>query len=90
VLAAVAASTDRLDQLVHCAVKVIPEPLLSINPVALTEAIKLNGTAIVYLAQAARPLFRPGSTVFFCPAGAAGHRCRTMLRLAPPSRRPRA
>ena len=65
VLAAVAACTDRLDQLVHCAVKVIAEPLLSVDPIALTEAINLNGTAIVYLAQAARPLFRPGSTVFF-------------------------
>src|SRR5207237_6574853 len=61
----VAARTDRLDQLVHCAVKVIPEPLLSIDPVALTEAINLNGTALVYLVQAARPLLRPGSTVFF-------------------------
>ena len=65
VLTAVAARTDRLDQLVHCAVKVIPEPLLSIDPVALTEAINLNGMAIVYLVQAALPLFRPGSTVFF-------------------------
>ncbi|MBC7519825.1 MAG: SDR family oxidoreductase [Sandarakinorhabdus sp.] len=65
VLAAVAARTDRLDQLVHCAVKVIPEPLLSIDLVALTEAINLNGTALVYLVQAARPLFRSGSTVFF-------------------------
>lgn len=65
VLAAVAAETDRLDQLVHCAVRVIAEPLLEIDPVALTEAINLNGTALVYLVQAARPLFRPGSTVFF-------------------------
>lgn len=65
VVAAVAARTDRLDQLVHCAVKVIPEPLLSIDPAALTDAINLNGTAIVYLVQAACPLFRPGSTVFF-------------------------
>ncbi len=65
VLAEVAARSDRLDQLVHCAVKVIPEPLLSIDPVAFTEAINLNGTALVYLVQAARPLFRPGSTVFF-------------------------
>jgi enoyl-[acyl-carrier protein] reductase III len=65
VVAAVAAQTDRLDQLVHCGVKVIPEPLLVIDPVALTEAINLNGTALVYLVQAARPLFRPGSTVFF-------------------------
>ena len=65
VLAAVAAQTDRLDQLVHCAVKVLPEPLLTIDPVAFTEAINLNGTALVYLAQAAVPLFRRGSTVFF-------------------------
>ena len=61
----VAASTERLDQLVHCAVKVIPAPLLDIDPAALTEAINLNGTALVYLVQAARPLFVRGSTVFF-------------------------
>jgi NAD(P)-dependent dehydrogenase (short-subunit alcohol dehydrogenase family) len=65
VLAAIAAQTDRLDQLVHCAVKVIPEPLLTVDPVAFTEAINLNGTALVYLSQAAMPLFRRGSTVFF-------------------------
>lgn len=65
VLAAVSARTERLDQLVHCAVKVIAEPLLSVDPAALTAAINLNGTALVYLVQAARPLFRPGSTVFF-------------------------
>ncbi len=65
VLANVARHTDQLDQLVHCAVKVIPEPLLRIDPTALADAINLNGTAIVYLVQAALPLFRPGSTVFF-------------------------
>jgi enoyl-[acyl-carrier protein] reductase III len=65
VLAAVAARTDRLDQLVHCAVKVVPEPLLTVDPAAFTQAINLNGTALVYLVQAARPLFAPGSTVFF-------------------------
>jgi len=62
---AVAARTNRLDQLVHCAVKVIPQPLLEIDPTALTQAINLNGTALVYLVQAARPLFARGSTVFF-------------------------
>ncbi|TDU32612.1 enoyl-[acyl-carrier protein] reductase III [Panacagrimonas perspica] len=61
----VKAKTDRLDQLVHCAVKVLPGPLLGIDPVAFTEAINLNGTALVYLAQAARPLLQRGSTVFF-------------------------
>lgn len=61
----VRSKTDRLDQLVHCAVKVLPGPLLEIDPVAFTEAINLNGTAMVYLVQAARPLLRRGSTVFF-------------------------
>ncbi len=65
VVASAARQTDQLDQLVHCAVKVIPEPLLRIDPAALADAINLNGTAIVYLVQAALPLFRPGSTVFF-------------------------
>lgn len=65
VLAEVAARIERLDQLVHCAVKVIPEPLLSVDPVALTQAINLNGTALVYLVQAAKALFTRGSTVFF-------------------------
>lgn len=67
-LAEVAARVDRLDQLVHCAVKAVKaaiEPLLSIDPDVLTEAINLNGTALVYLVQAARPLLVRGSTVFF-------------------------
>ena len=65
VVAEVAAQTDRLDQLVHCAVKVLPEPLLTVDPVTFTEAINLNGTALVYLVQPAVKLFRRGSTVFF-------------------------
>jgi enoyl-[acyl-carrier protein] reductase III len=65
VLAAVADRSARLDQLVHCAVKVIPEPLLAIDADALTQAINLNGTALVWLVQAALPLFQRGSTVFF-------------------------
>lgn len=64
-LGQVKSKADRLDQLVHCAVKVLPGPLLELDPVAFTEAINLNGTAMVYLVQAARPLLRRGSTVFF-------------------------
>jgi NAD(P)-dependent dehydrogenase (short-subunit alcohol dehydrogenase family) len=65
VMAQVAARTDRLDQLVHGAVKVIPAPLLQIDPEELTAAINLNGTAVVWLVQAALPLLKRGSTVFF-------------------------
>lgn len=65
VVQGVADRTDRLDQLVHCAVRVLAEPLLTIDPVAFTEAVNLNGTSLLYLVQAAKPLFRRGSTVFF-------------------------
>lgn len=65
VVQGVADRTDRLDQLVHCAVRVIAEPLLTVDPVAFTEAVNLNGTSLLYLVQAAKPLFRRGSTVFF-------------------------
>lgn len=64
-LKAVAEHTDRIDQLVHCAVKVIAEPLLTVDPTAFTQAINLNGAALLYLVQAAKPLLQPGSTVFF-------------------------
>ncbi len=66
--AVVAAVADRgagLDQLVHCAVKVLPAPVLEVDPDAFTRAINLNGTAMLYLVQAALPLMRRGSTVFF-------------------------
>jgi enoyl-[acyl-carrier protein] reductase III len=64
-LAEVGRTVERLDQLVHCAVRVANAPLLSVDPVVFTEAVNLNGTALVYLVQAARPLLVRGSTVFF-------------------------
>jgi NAD(P)-dependent dehydrogenase (short-subunit alcohol dehydrogenase family) len=61
----VSTRTDRLDQLVHCAVSVLPQPLLTMDPAAFTAAINLNGTALMYLVQAAKELLKPGGTVFF-------------------------
>lgn len=61
----VAAVTDTLDQLVHCAVRPLPGPLLDMDLRAFTEAVNLNGTALVYLVQAAKSLLVRGSTVFF-------------------------
>lgn len=64
-LAEVAERVDHLDQLVHCAVRVVPGAALAADPHEFTAAVNLNGTALLYLAQTAAPLFRPGSTVFF-------------------------
>lgn len=64
-LASVRERVEHLDQLVHCAVRVVPSPALDADPHEFTAAVNLNGMALLYLAQAAVPLFRAGSTVFF-------------------------
>lgn len=64
-MAAVGEHCDHLDQLVHCAVRPCPGPVLESDPAAFTEALNVNGTALLYLVQAALPLLQRGSTVFF-------------------------
>lgn len=64
-LADVARQTDRLDQLVHGAVYPYSSSLLDADPDQFDRAVTLNGTALLYLAQAALPLLRKGSTIFF-------------------------
>ena len=65
VLAHVTERVERLDQLVHCAVRAIPKPALDCDADDFTAAVNLNGTALLYLVQAADPLLVRGSTVFF-------------------------
>ena len=61
----VAARTDRLDLVVHGAVKVLVGPLLDLDPSELAESITINGTLLVFLSQAALPLLRRGSRIVF-------------------------
>lgn len=65
VLDAVAAVTQRLDQLVHCAVRVMPVPILEVDLHEFTKAININATALLYLTKAALPVMGKGSTVFY-------------------------
>ena len=65
VLDQVKAQVDQLDQLVHCAVRVIAVPTLQVNPDDFTRALNLNGTAMLYLVQAALPILKRGSSVLF-------------------------
>jgi enoyl-[acyl-carrier protein] reductase III len=64
-LAKVAAIVDRLDLVVHGAVKVLVGPILDADPDAFAEAITLNGTSLIFLVQAARPLLKRGSSIVF-------------------------
>ena len=54
-----------LDLLVHCAVKVVAAPTLEMDPRAFMEALNVNGSALLFLAQAGLPLLRRGSSVIF-------------------------
>ncbi len=65
IMQSVAAEVERIDQLVHCAVRAVPKPALECDPHEFTAAVNLNGTALLYLTQAAMPLFGRGSTIFF-------------------------
>ena len=64
-MAAVGERVERLDQLVHCAVRVVPGPALEADPEDFARAVHLNGCALHHLVQAALPRLGPGSTVFF-------------------------
>lgn len=64
-VAEVAKATDRIDVIVHGAVKVLVGPLLDLDPSGLADAITLNGTSLVFLVQAAKPMLRRGSSIVF-------------------------
>lgn len=65
VIGEVAERTERLDQLVHCAVDPYVAAALEADLDRFTEAAHLNGLALLYLVQPALPLLDRGSTVFF-------------------------
>jgi enoyl-[acyl-carrier protein] reductase III len=65
-VAAVAEVTNRIDQLVHCAVDTsLRGALLEIDPHRFAQAVQCNGSALLPLVQSALPLFRRGSAVIF-------------------------
>lgn len=52
-------------QVVHSAVRVVTGSLLSLTEAELTGALAVNGTSLLWLVRALRPLLRPGSTVLY-------------------------
>jgi len=58
-------TTDRLDVVVHGAVKSITGPTLSLDPAEFRAATELNASALLYLTQAALPLLKRGSSIVF-------------------------
>jgi enoyl-[acyl-carrier protein] reductase III len=65
ILATVAKTVTRLDQVVHCAVDAYAAPALEADPHRFAAAVTTNGTSLLFLVQAALPLLDHGSTIFF-------------------------
>jgi enoyl-[acyl-carrier protein] reductase III len=61
----VAEETDELGQVVHCAVDPYSTDVLEADLDRFTDAVTLNGVALLYVTQAALPLLDEGSSVFF-------------------------
>jgi enoyl-[acyl-carrier protein] reductase III len=65
IAAIVAKETDQLDQLVHCAVDAYASKALEADPRRFAQAVTTNGASLLFIVQAALPLLRKGSTIFF-------------------------
>jgi enoyl-[acyl-carrier protein] reductase III len=65
IIAEVRKATDRLDQIVHCALDAYASPALAADPARFARAVTTNGTSLLFLTQAALPLLARGSALFF-------------------------
>ncbi len=64
-IAAIRQRTQRLDQIVHCAVDPYATTALAADPVRFARAVITNGASLLFVVQAALPLLARGSTIFF-------------------------
>lgn len=65
--------TDHLDQVVHGAVLAHSSSTMEVDPETFSRALWLNGAILLPLVQGLRPLFGPGSSVFFLSSRGADH-----------------
>jgi enoyl-[acyl-carrier protein] reductase III len=56
---------DRIDVLVHCAVKTVSGPILKADPDAFLNAVQVNAMSLLYLVQAALPMIGEGSSLIY-------------------------
>lgn len=61
----IGAVTDRLDHYVHCACPAVTGGGLDVDVDRYTEAIHVNATSVLYLAQALLPLMGAGSSIVY-------------------------
>lgn len=64
-LVGAAPADEPVEQLVHCAVEVLPGPASTADPGRFDHAVAVNGMGLLHLARAAQPRFVRGSLVLF-------------------------
>lgn len=64
-LVAAAPADEPVEQLVHCAVEILPGPACTADPGRFDHALAVNGTGLLHLTRAARPRLVRGSLVLF-------------------------
>lgn len=70
-VAAVAAVVDRVDVVVHSAVRAVPGPVLEMDAGLLDDLVAVNGTSLVHLTREALPLLGRGSVVLYVTSAGA-------------------
>lgn len=65
VVAKVAAETDHVETLVHCAVLTVSGPILQADPAKFRKAVEVNAMSLLYAVQSALPLLGAGSSVIY-------------------------
>lgn len=64
-LVAAAPADEPVEQLVHCAVEVLPGPASTADPGRFDHAVAVNGMGLLHLVRAAQPRLARGSLVLF-------------------------
>lgn len=65
VVGKVAAETDRMDTLVHCAVLTVSGPILAAVPAKFRKAVDVNAMSLLYGVQSALPMIGAGTSVIY-------------------------
>ena len=82
-VAAVGEVTDSLDLFVHCAGLAVTGSALEIDPERLAQAIAVNATSLVPLAQGLLPVLQPGSSLVYISSRGAKSYVPSYVALGP-------
>ena len=78
------AKCETVTEVIHASVTAFTAPALSVDLVKFNEALQLNGMSLLYVVQALRPMFRPGSSIVFLSSNGSKVAIRGYMPLGAP------